>query len=203
MKSRLNLLGRRLSELTQPAEKSIMQLLAGALRGEDKAQIDITLPEREFVRADAFVEDIKEMTALRYFDLGDVIAILFEDFIDQVRHGVNQRDILQNLKERRHYITQESRIRELRPVALNHWQVQEETVQRRIRCVTLTIKAPTKTIRRAETLLYDLEEIDPSFKMTVEDMVTILILDLVNEVKRGNGNRYVQGIIERMEGKFR
>ncbi|CAM3220043.1 hypothetical protein PALU110988_09385 [Paenibacillus lupini] len=66
----------------------------------------------------------------------------------------------------------------------------------RCRLGWMRIKVPARkrSIYKAE-LLISMEEMDPEFSLTVEGLVAILIIDMVNESRKGYNNKYVQRLI--------
>ena len=193
------LIGEKLTELLRPPSGIVDSLFRAITKNAD-VELVIKIPEYDYLRAEVFVEDIRELSGARFFDLGNVINLLYEDFILQVREATTPLpQMIAYLKERRSLITREMKVRELKPIAPNHWHSEENTIVQRRKTVSLRITIPRKTALRGEVLLRDMNELDREFSMTLEGLVALLLLDLLSEVKRGNGRKFITGIIARLE----
>lgn len=63
----------------------------------------------------------------------------------------------------------------------------------------ITVEFHRKYLERGEIFLYDLIKISPKFSMTLEELVTILVIDFVQEVEKGNSKKVMDQIIKAFE----
>lgn len=164
----------------------------GILTQSSTEEVEITLPEYDYLRAEVFVADTKKLSEdpiVHRLNVPRLIIMLFEDFVEVVRYGTDLNLLIEDLALRK----QRTEQRELKRVSTDHWTIRE--FDDREMLVNIILVIPRETLYRAQVLLRDLWEFNQNARWTVEGIITLLILDLVREVKRGNGNKFSQSIV--------
>ncbi|MNW28101.1 hypothetical protein D3C74_49130 [compost metagenome] len=147
--------------------------------------IQVTLPAYDFLRAEVFVMDLKRVEDLDDFDVHDLFVLLLEDFVYHIRLDAELPELLENLKERF------ERVKSVRAVR------REKRVKDNF--ITITVALEHETILRTQVLLRDLFELDQDFSVQIEDLLKVLVVDLVHELKRGSGKKYARAIMDHLE----
>lgn len=206
--SGLNLVGSRLQELSDPSPpKGIFAHLFGSLLGSNKnrrppkVELRIRLPQHDFVRAEMFVGDIMEMAGEGiYLRVDELIAILYQDFLATIVKGVNQKQIAEKLSQKKKiYLSRSEKVQDFVKVAPNHWSLTEQVVKKNIKWVILPIELYRHVAFRGEGFLLDLTTIGPDFQMTLEELISILTIDFIAQVRAGNDAKVITRIINNLD----
>ncbi|WP_336788321.1 hypothetical protein [Paenibacillus sp. MMO-177] len=205
VKSKLDLIGQRINSVGQPPEnKTLLQSLFDYIRPKEEEVLILTtyLPTRDFLRAESFVDDIQELIDTE-ISLNSVISNIFEDFIFNFRRGrIDQVTVYRNLKEQQCLIKpqEQQQPTSKHPTVQTHWAVPEKRHPRQSGgWMRVKVPARKRSIYKAELLLSNMEEMDPDFLLTVEGLMAILIIDMVNESRKGYNNKYVQRLIGQLQ----
>jgi hypothetical protein len=188
----------RLLEVTGKKRRTILGFIFSSVTFTE--DVEISIPEYEYLRAEVFVSDVRKLSgdsSVQRLDVHRLMVMLFEDFVENVRHGTDMGELIADLRMRKH----RTQPRELKRVSSDHWKVKEmgADFEYREKRVTLTLEVPKDTLYRAQVLLRDLWEYDQTANWTVESLMTLLVLDLIREVKRGNGGKFAQSIVVNLE----
>lgn len=204
--SDLDLISGRLKELSSQ-RKGLFSVFFEALhrtsRSNRLAKVDLSvrLPQHEYVRAEIFVGDVMEMAgddiSLR---VDELIAILFQDFLATVVRGVNQKQLASKLVQKREkYFRSTNKVEEFVNVSPNHWTLSEHVVTKKVKWVVLRMEIARHIAFRGEGFLLDLSLIEPDFHMTLEELISILTMDFISQVRSGNDAKVVQRIIHNLQ----
>ncbi len=158
--------------------------------------IEIMLPYYDYLRADVFVSDIKMFEPDSDIDVGQLVAMVYLQFVLDIRRGEKYSDLntlanyLMSLKEQ--YISSTSKtetIEELLQQDENTWALRpvSKKLQKTDRYADIKLRIKSSEIYRTEILLHDLMEIEPSFNLTTEDLITVMFLRYIKQLKE-NGN---------------
>ena len=142
--------------------------------------LEIVFPSYEMLRAEVFVEDIKKASGLKRFKLRDLIALLLDDFIENIRLDSNITELLVDLK---------ARVNRIRAT-----QVRQDEGR-----MSVTVYVTYDTLLRVQVLLRDLRDIDEAFALRVEGLIRILISDIVWEIKKGSGKKLATAVLQSLE----
>lgn len=122
--------------------------------------------------------------------------MLFKDFLSQVTNGTDQRVLLTKLMEKHEFYLRPTEIRkEYMQVSPNHLQFKDVVVPKKTKWVVLQLQLTRKAALRGEVFLMDLSQIDSRFQLTLEELVPILVVDFVVQLKSGNDENLIQRIM--------
>lgn len=202
--SKLNLISGRLHELSSQ-RKGVLGVFFDALLGSSgskrKVDLSVRLPQHDYVRAEMFVGDVMEMAgddvSLR---VDELIAILYQDFLATVVRGVNQKQLASKLAQKRDkYFRPSDKAEELVNVSPNYWTLSESIVTKKVKWVVLRMEVARHIAFRGEGFLLDLSLIEPGFHMTLEELISILTMDFIAQVRSGNDAKVIQRIIDNLQ----
>ncbi|MCY9665851.1 hypothetical protein M5X11_12890 [Paenibacillus alginolyticus] len=205
--SKLNLVSGRIQELSSP-RKGILSTLFDSLRGSSpnkkiaKVDLRVRLPHHDYVRAEMFVGDIMEMAGDEVsLGVDELIAILYQDFLATVVRGVNQKQLATKLAEKREkYFRPAVKVEEFVNNAPNHWTLSEQVVAKKVKWGFLQMEIARHVAFRGEGFLMDLSLIEPGFHMTLEELISILTMDFITQLRAGNDAKVIQRIINNLQG---
>ncbi|GGG18655.1 hypothetical protein [Paenibacillus abyssi] len=193
---RFNLISDRLQEIASP-QRSILGNLFGRLSKTPTVGLRLRFPQYDYLRAEMFVEDLLELCDYEItFQVDDLISILYKDFLVQVAQGTNQKQLLIKLKEKqdRHFRVSD-KVAEYVWLNPNHLHRTEKNVPRKVKYLMMEMQILRKAALRGEVFLMDLSQLDPEFTLTLDQLISILFIDFVSELKSGNDADLVQNII--------
>ncbi|OBZ15920.1 hypothetical protein A8L34_28145 [Bacillus sp. FJAT-27264] len=160
-------------------------------------EIRITLDWYQYLRAEAFIEDILELAGANIgFTITDLVGLLFEDFLYQVRSGVDLKLLGQKLIEKRNLLEAKRSTEDLMQVDVNHWSLRSRPND--ISEVEIRIRYARKSVLRGEILLQDIDQIFRTKIITFEELNIILLNDFVDEIKKGNQAAAIKKILRRL-----
>lgn len=159
----------------------------------------IKLEWYQYLRAETFVDDLIEIAGEELtFSVEQLIGILYDDFLRQIRMDVDIKELYNRLKDKqaqRHKKrTEESFVR----VSPNHWSLREQAVEVQKKMIAFDISISRKSALRGEVFLHDLARHEPSNSlfMSLEELITILLLDFIAEVQKGNQSSVMKRIMQ-------
>jgi len=199
--SKLNLISGRLQEITAP-QKGIFATLFGTVNKVPKVDLRIQIPQYEFLRAEMFVEDLMELCDYEIsLQVDELIAILFKDFLTTIARGAIQKQLMVKLMEKREtYFRPTETVKEYVNLTPNHLRLSEQVVSKKVKWVVLQLEVTRKTALRGEVFLMDLMQLDPKFQMSLEELISVLFIDFVVQLKAGNDGKMIQNIINNLSG---
>jgi hypothetical protein len=158
-------------------------------------QLRLRADTDDFDRAEIFLDDVRLLTKMELpdFDVGDLVLLLYEDFLYSVRDRYDQKHLVQSLEDKRNFYFKRSR---------HDWSAEddEESIYfTRPRRVSLVIRMRLNSETRGRVLLNDLSRAVPSFSMEMEELTSILFMDFIAEVRKGNQRRLIRALIDRLE----
>ncbi|RRJ54858.1 hypothetical protein EHV15_35380 [Paenibacillus oralis] len=160
--------------------------------------IKIDLPEYEVLRAQVFLEDLSEKLEDAFqLTIVDLIALLLKDFLHVASTTTKMEKLKDSLLEKKaQFLSKTERIEEFVEVTPAHSSLRVRDKPRRIRYFTLELTIPRKTALRLEIVLYDLEQLFKSFRMSVEELVSIVFLEFVHHLKIGKQKDMIKRFIQ-------
>jgi len=197
---KLNLISDRLQEIASPP-KGIFATLFGSSRHRAKVDIRVRLPQYEYLRAEMFVEDLLDLCDDEVsLGVDDLIAILYKDFLDTIARGANQKELVFKLLDKRDkYLKPSEVIKEFVNISQNHLHLTEKVIPKKIKWVVMQLEFSRKAALRGEVFLMDLSQLDPKFQLTLEELISILVIDFVTQLKAGNDAKLIQSIIDNLQ----
>jgi hypothetical protein len=195
--SKLNLISDRMQEMTAAPKGLFASIFRSGPQKLAKVDLTIRIPHYDLLRAEMFTEDIMELCDYDLqLNVYELVALLFKDFLSQVTNGTDQRALLTKLMEKHEFYLQPTETRkEYIQVTPNHLQFKDVVVPKKTKWVVLKLELTRKAALRGEVFLMDLSQIDPRFQLTLEELIPILIMDFVVQLKAGNDGNLIQGII--------
>lgn len=202
--SRFNLIKSKLSE----GKKSFLDLIL-----EPKYHyVEIELPLFDFRRGEVLISDIERVSEdAPSFDLGQLINLLYLQFMHQVRKGSDISALGHKIMSKMEQFnivnshTVKKKHEKLTAVSPNLFMLQtHETIEKRSApkqaTACLTIRMRITEIYRGEVLLYDIYQLNQDYEWNVEQLITMLYLDFIDTIKReGNSEDLFIRIIDAFE----
>ncbi|WP_121616799.1 hypothetical protein [Virgibacillus halodenitrificans] len=182
----------------------------------DTVAISLKMKHIDILRGFAYIDDIKEVFEKVYpgclkLDIADLINILFQDFVKQIKNGdQNHKEVadflldgnlryLHLLKKRRS--TNESTQRKLQQISTYSFVLEdvEETIQVEEdmnEIIFYDILFKEKFINRIKILLYDLEPYLKGENFSVEEVIVIRYLNFIERIRtEGNNPQVMEAIL--------
>ena len=194
--SRINLLQAKLEGLSD--SKGILGYLF-----TNRRYIEIEIPYYSYIRGKIFVEDLRDNYGDEVpisFDVGYLIYMLYTDFLSQIKKGLKNEDIAAYLlqgKEKHFKIAKKER-RVMR--ALTRHLLEVDTLEDEIEvsvpdnektaCIELRMRE--SKLLRAEVLIHDLQPYLKGSNLTVEQIIAIIYLDFISNIKNEGNSVKVQ-----------
>lgn len=157
----------------------------------------VKIPEYDLLRAEVFLEDVMETINREYeVSMIELTALLIKDFLRVTSSNTKLEELKKNLLGRKaEYLSSKEKVKEWVEITPGHNTLRERERVRRRRYFELHLEIPRKVALRAEIILYDLEQMYPPFQMTLEELVTILILDFVHQLQTGKQKEIVKKFV--------
>lgn len=178
----------------------------------NRKYLTISLPYYDFIRGKVFLEDLRDNFVEESpppFGLDDLIYLLYDDFLQQIKRGNAKHDqIAQYLLSglNRHFQVTKKEKRIMKPISQSSFEfelIEEEDIemqQEKGKTAYLTIRMRESEILRAEVLLHDLEPNLGSTEVSIEQVIAITYLDFIEKVKsEGNSLKVQKAILNRLK----
>ncbi|BFH18319.1 hypothetical protein J6TS7_32270 [Paenibacillus dendritiformis] len=189
--SRNNLIQRRLQEMGEVYRFNFKSFLFR--REQSVVTLEIRVRNIDLLRAEVFLDDIVCLAGEEFeiMSIESLIALLYDDFLLHIRQGVDaeERDIeyeevansLINLRKK--YYKRAGEDTEFRQV--DKWLFYNLRLQRR-------------QALRGEVFIYDMQQLVPQMKISVEDVISLLFLDFMANVRKGKQREMIKALLERL-----
>jgi hypothetical protein len=201
--SSINILQEKLAGLTE--SKGFFGYLFS-----NRKYLTVSLPYYDFLRGKVFLEDIRENfieESPPQFGLDDLIYLLYNDFLTQIKRGAKNEQIAQYLLSglNRHFQVTKREKRIMKPISQSSFEfelIEEEDIemqQEKGKTAYLSIRMRESEILRAEVLLHDLENYLGGTEVSIEQIIAITYLDFIEKVKsEGNSLKVQKAILNRL-----
>lgn len=196
--SKIDLLSKGLHDLAEN-KKGLYSYLLAKLGKYARNELHVKLPHYEVLRANSFLDDIMELTDHTiHLTLEDLIALLYHQFLVQVRSTSKFSTLGQKILNKKIELAEKEQriVTTFEQVNPNHWALVERKIPTKMKTKQITVEFHRKYLERGEIFLYDLIKISPKFAMTLEELISILVIDFVQEVERGNSKKVIDQIIK-------
>jgi len=204
--SRLNILQERFSAF-------------GEARGFFKHMISqrrvltVTVPYYEYLRGIVFCDDLRDNYGEEVpfqFDLTLLIFLLYDDFLTQIKRGSAKNDqiaaYLQAGKKKyfQQRITEKRIMKPLTRHVFAFETVEEEgepeVISESPKKAYLDIRMKETEVLRGEVLLNDLEPYMEGIDISIEEMITVIYLDFIENIKQqGNSAKVQKSILSHLK----
>jgi hypothetical protein len=166
-------------------------------RSKRFVRVNVRAEEIDFSRAEVFIGDINAKTngAFAALTLEHLVHILYSDFLQHIRENLNEvktnadtvtlKDAVNSLIEKRKIFFP----RQKRSDVGNYSVVRK-------RWVLLEIQLRRETAQRGEVFLYDAGTVFPEFEMSLEELLSILFVDFISQLRRGNQQILINALLD-------
>lgn len=179
----------------------------------NKKVITIKIPYYDYLRGKLFVADVLEIhgdDVPPSFDVNELIFILFDDLMNQIKRGGSHSDIAAFLLAgKAKFLDRNSKVEKRQLKALSSHifsmeDVQEEQAEETdLKFAYIQIIMKEDQLLRAEVLLHDItDDLLNGQTITVEDIFTIRFLDFIAKVKDKGNTASVQQSIKSIVYRF-
>lgn len=180
--SKLNLIREEFGKLHSTGFEKLLYLLHGK-----HVRVNIEIPKHLYFRAEILVEDIQDEADVN-FTQGDLINLLYDDFLRVVKKSANVSDFYQRLFVRK---KDHPKIQDVNGGITTEWGTPT--------LATIPLYLPRKAALRGEVFLADLDHFYPDHPFQLEDVLEIIYTDFLIEFKRGALSNVIEKILKRIE----
>lgn len=170
------------------------------LRSRRFYRIDVRAEEIDYYRAEVFISDINKKTRGAFSDMNmeHLVHILYTDFLQQIRENLNEVQVRANA------VTMENVVSELVKKRNKYFPRYHKSnpdgdflSSPRKNWAILQIYLRKEAAQRGEVFLYDANVIYPEFIMELDELLSILFVDFVSQLRRGNQSQLLQALLDR------
>ncbi|SMQ86628.1 hypothetical protein SAMN05444673_6627 [Bacillus sp. OV166] len=200
--SKLNLLQKKLQGLSSP--KGFLDYMLG-----NRKYLTIVTGYYDYIRGEVFIDDMFDIfdDVPRGFDLAVLIHLLYQDFLTQVKKGnINKQVAGFLVSGKARYLGEKKAERRVMKALTEHVftfeSIEEEIIEEseKEKKAYITIQMKESEILRGEILLHDLTPYLNDQHVTIEDLLTILYLDFINQIKeQGNSDKIQKSILSHLK----
>lgn len=202
--SSLNILQKRLSG-AMDSSGLFGTLLSG------RKYITITMPYYDYIRGKVFIQDLRdnyEEQVPYHFDIAVLLYMLYDDFLTQVKKGAKNEQIANYLfAGKKRYFQKKTKARRImKPLTQHVFQfetVEEEEEEVKVqeeKTAYIELRMRESEVLRGEVLVHDLLPYTKDIEISVEEMITIVYLDFIQNVKSdGNSLKVQKSILEHIK----
>jgi hypothetical protein len=184
--SELDLLGEELERLNEEPDSFFKLLKRDLFRGQ-YVSVAIEVPDSLLLRASVLCDDLCELSS-RKFSQADLLTIIYDEYLDQVRRSGDLHFIYQNLIFRDVSMKPE--------VHRNGQEYEVEDLQEKEHTRTIYFKMRRKAALRGETLLSDLAEVFPDHPYSLEKLLEVIYSDFLMRYKKGQLKDPIKKLLE-------
>jgi hypothetical protein len=200
--SKLNLLQKKLQGFSSP--KSFLDYVLG-----NQKYLTIITSYYDYIRGEVFIDDMFDIfdDVPRGFDLAVLIHLLYKDFLTQIKkRNINKEVARFLLSGKAQYLGEKKVERRVMKALTEHVftfeSIEEEFIKEseKERKAYITIQMKESEILRGEIFLHDLTPYLNNQHVTIEDLLTILYLDFINQIKeQGNSDKIQKNILSHLK----
>ena len=201
--SRLNLLQRKLQGLSP--SKGLFDYIFG-----NRRYLKIIIGYYDYIRGEVFIDDMFDMyeDVPHGFNLAVLIHLLYKDFLNQIKKGNINKQVAGFLMSKKEQYMGEVKVEKRVMKALSDHLFTFETIEKEVieedfekeKKAHITIQMKETEILRGEIFLHDLSPYLKDQHITIEDLLTILYLDFIAQVKEeGNSVKVQKNILSHLK----
>ncbi|MEH6941035.1 hypothetical protein [Bacillus sp. JJ722] len=172
----------------------------------NKKVVELTISYYDYIRGNIFIDDTREayQDVPIMFNVSALIYVLYDDFMSEIKKGIPHKDIatylLQGKKRHLEKVKKEKRI--MKQVSKNLLSFEsefEEEPEEDEKVVDIYIKMRQAEILRGEILLHDLDMYMNAVEITFEELLQIVYLNFIAEVKeKGNTHQIQKALVRKL-----
>ncbi|MFC5651009.1 hypothetical protein ACFPYJ_18235 [Paenibacillus solisilvae] len=162
----------------------------GLFQRLNKKSISVMVRTRgiDLLRAEVFLDDLNVLSGgeyQHYFTFTPFVQLLYDDFLLQIRKQYSPVEMANRLVSRR------------RKYFNNQDGLCSHTLKSKWFLIPVPLERPL--VLRGEVFLHDLTVSCPGFKMNLSALLSILVLDFISEIRKGNQQELIRMIVNRLE----
>ncbi|MDQ1005395.1 hypothetical protein QFZ28_005973 [Neobacillus niacini] len=172
----------------------------------NRKYLTIVIGYYDYLRGKVFIEDMYDMyeDVPHGFDLGVLIHLLYKDFMTQIKKGDVNKQVAGFLLSGKKQFLQVNKVekRVMKALSQNLFtfeSIEEDTFEEEVekeKKAYLTIRIKESEILRGEVFLHDLTPYLKNQHITIEELLTILYLDFIHQIKeQGNSVKVQKNIL--------
>ncbi|MDQ0255505.1 hypothetical protein J2S74_002887 [Evansella vedderi] len=154
----------------------------------------IKLPQIEVLRGEVLLDDVKRIGELEddfNLDVGLLIGILYEQFLDQIRCErdleVFAKYLIRRVDEIKYEPQEEKTLVQTGP---NEWSLatpKRVPKKKKHEMTYIQVRIKESFVYRGEVMLYDMDELlgGDEINFRIEEVIQVLYLDFMNNIKKG------------------
>lgn len=185
---------------------------------KDTVVTELKMKYVDILRGEELINDIKD-TYLDYYpdvkflDLEDIVAILFKDFLNQIKSGNQDHQQAVNFfiqgknkyMEGRNKVQQKKEVQQVSSNTFIFEEVEELDEPKNVNdlkpgdTVYLSVELNTRDINRVKVFLYDVEPLLNGEILTTSDIITIRYLNFIDQIRNsGNNKKVIMAILKNL-----
>lgn len=175
--------------------------------------LTVTMPYIDYLRGVVFCDDLRDNFGDEVpfqFDMSLLVYLLFNDMLTQIKKGGAKNDQIATYLvagKHKHFPTQVQEKRVLKPLTQHVFQfetVEEEVViakpSQEDKKAYLDIRMKETEVLRGEILLSDLEPFLHGIELSIEEVIAIVYLDFIENIKKeGNSTKVQKSILAHLK----
>ncbi|CAN7762889.1 hypothetical protein LJR153_007135 [Paenibacillus sp. LjRoot153] len=201
--SQVNAIGRKMKEmmLDRDEESSGFRGLFSSHKSKQAYEpLKIRAADIDFLRAEVFLEDIYELGQVE-ISMDQLIALLYEDFIYKVRQTKDLRSIYLNVKKLKDELSFTNMFSQLVDVSDDHLVLHKRNTFNQPKLYMLEVRMHRRSALRGEVFLMDIRQFDPSLHLKLEELVSLLFLNMVERIRTGDQTKLVREILQHFSSR--
>jgi len=154
----------------------------------------------DYLELETFIGDLKESAEEDIpFYVEDLLVLLYEDFIRQVREFSDMESLSKKLayKQQKHRPQTDKKVDYAR-IAPNQQRRFEYEVRRKQAMMKISMQITRKAGLRGEVLLMKMAQTNSEFHLTLEELLSILVKDFLENIHKGSKSAIMESILDRI-----
>lgn len=174
--------------------------------------VQVRAPLDYFKRADAFIEDVNYLTKQELTGLNKafLVKLLFDNFLDKIREGVDLyeylltlREIYGSLLEINHETAISKNMPRKADVSRFQWSLSHKDRKPEADgCMLLPVKLHSREVNRVDIFFDDLSWKGQSLQMELDELLSLLFIEFISAVRNGFTDETKQEIIDFILSKW-
>lgn len=167
-------------------------------RSKRIVRLKVRAEDIDFSRAQVFIGDINKKTKGAFADLTveHLVHILYADFLLHIRENLNESKVTEDS------LTLEDTVKSLWGKRAKYFPRQKKGDSMNIfvtpkQWSLLEVQFLRENVQRGEVFLYDAASVFPEFQMSIEELISILFVDFIAQLRRGNQQILINTLLER------
>jgi hypothetical protein len=167
-------------------------------RSKRIVRLKVRAEEIDIARAEVFIGDVNKKTKGAFAELTveHLVHVLYADFLLHIRENLSE------FKTSADSVTLEDTVNSLRIKRQTYFPrpKKNETMSHIVnpkRWALLEVQFMRENVQRGEVFLYDAQTTFPDFHMEVDEMISILFVDFIAQLRRGNQQMLINALMDR------